>query len=64
MFTKCFYTSTLFISIACEFPDVFPKELPRIPMNREIKFYVKVAPITHPISKAPYYMVPTELKKL
>ena len=47
-----------------EFPDVFPKELPGLPPEREIEFAIKVAPGTKPISKAPYRMSLTELKEL
>ena len=44
----------------CEFPDVFPKELPGLPPQREIE----LTPSAEPILKAPYRMTPTELKEL
>ena len=47
-----------------EFPDVFPKDLPSIPPNREIDFHIELAPGIEPISKAPYRMAPLELKEL
>ncbi|XP_073219602.1 uncharacterized protein [Cicer arietinum] len=52
------------ISIACEFPDVFPKELPGLPPDREIEFSIDLVPNTHPISIPPYRMAPAELKEL
>ena len=47
-----------------EFGDVFPKELPGLPPEREIEFSVELLPGTSPISIAPYRMAPTELKEL
>ena len=52
------------IPIVCEFPDVFPEELPGLPPQREIDFEIEIIPGAHPISKAPYRMAPTELKEL
>ena len=47
-----------------EFPDVFPKELPGVPPEREVDLSIKVVQETTPISRAPYLMAPTELKEL
>ncbi|XP_048131508.1 uncharacterized protein LOC125314092 [Rhodamnia argentea] len=52
------------IAIMCEFPDVFPQELPSLPPNREIEFVIELIPGTEPISKAPYRMALSEPKKL
>ncbi|KAA3480493.1 Retrotransposable element Tf2 [Gossypium australe] len=52
------------IPIVCEYPDVFPEELPGPPSIREIEFGIELAPSTAPISIAPYRMAPTELKEL
>ena len=52
------------ISVVREFLDVFPKDLPSIPPDREIDFQIELAPGTKPISKAPYKMAHPELKKL
>ncbi|XP_062086510.1 uncharacterized protein LOC133792620 [Humulus lupulus] len=52
------------VHIVCEFPEVFPEDLPGLPPNREIEFIIELAPETNPISKAPYRMAPTELKEL
>nr|XP_027186082.1 uncharacterized protein LOC105852844 [Cicer arietinum] len=38
------------IPIACEFPNVFPEELPRLPPDREIEFSIDLVPNTDPIS--------------
>ena len=35
-------TSILGVPVACEFPDVFPDELPGLPPHREIEFCIDV----------------------
>ena len=47
-----------------EFPDVFPKELPSLPAEREVDLAIEVLHGTTPISRAPYRMAPTKLKEL
>ena len=47
----------------CEFPDVFPEELPGLPPDREIEFCIDVVPETDPISMPPYRVAPAELKE-
>ncbi|GKV12448.1 hypothetical protein SLEP1_g23587 [Rubroshorea leprosula] len=42
-----------------DFPDVFPKELPGLPPDREIEFTIDLVPGTSPISQQPYRMAPT-----
>nr|GFA97653.1 putative reverse transcriptase domain-containing protein [Tanacetum cinerariifolium] len=50
--------------IVSEFPDVFPNELPGIPLVREVEFNIELITGSEPISKAPYRMAPIELKEL
>ena len=52
------------IPVIKEFPDVFPEELPGLPLEREVDLAIAVLLGTTPISRAPYRMVPTELKEL
>ncbi|KAA3471079.1 Retrotransposon protein [Gossypium australe] len=52
------------VPIVCEYPDVFPKELPGLPPIRETEFGIELALDTTPISIAPYRIAPTELKEL
>src|ERR1041385_4104916 len=52
------------ISIVCDFPDVFPEELPRMPPDRCVEFIVDLIPGTAPISRLPYRMAPHELAEL
>ena len=51
------------IPVVKEFLDVFPENLPWIPLDREIEFSIDLLPRTSPILKAPYRMAPTELKE-
>jgi hypothetical protein len=39
-----------------EFPDVFPKELPGMPPDRDIEFLIELKPGTAPIYMAPFRM--------
>ena len=52
------------IPVVNEFLEVFSKELPGLPPDREIEFKIDLIPGTAPISKAPYRMAPSELKEL
>ena len=52
------------VPVVCEFPDVFPEELPGMPPDREIEFIIDLAPGTTPIYKKPYRIAPSELVEL
>jgi hypothetical protein len=52
------------IPVACEFPDVIPKDLPGMPPNRDVEFVIELQPGTTPISKRSYKMIPKELAEL
>jgi hypothetical protein len=52
------------IPVLCEYPDVFPDELPGMPPDRDIEFAIELQPGTAPISKRPYRMPPAELAEL
>jgi hypothetical protein len=52
------------IPVVCEYPDVFPDELPGMPPDRDIEFSIELQPGTAPISKRPYRMPPAELVEL
>jgi hypothetical protein len=47
-----------------DFPDVFPKELPEMPPDREVGFVIDLLPGIAPISKWPYMMSVEELEEL
>ena len=52
------------VPVVCEFPEVFPKDLPRVPPKREINFGIDLLPDTQPIFIPPYRMSQAELKEL
>jgi hypothetical protein len=52
------------IPVVCEYPDVFPNELPGMPPDRDIEFAIELQFGTAPISKRPYRMPPAELAEL
>jgi hypothetical protein len=52
------------IHVVKDFPDVFPEEIPGMPLDREVEFVIDLLPGTAPISKRPYRMSIEELKEL
>ncbi|MCI28831.1 cellular nucleic acid-binding protein, partial [Trifolium medium] len=52
------------LPVVCEFPDMFPGDVPDMPPEREVEFYIDLVPGTSPISMAPYQMSASELKEL
>ncbi|KAA3483034.1 Gag protease polyprotein-like protein [Gossypium australe] len=52
------------VPVVCEYPDVFPEELPGLPPVREVEFGIELVSGTTPISIASYRMAPLELKEL
>ncbi|WVZ97317.1 hypothetical protein U9M48_042865 [Paspalum notatum var. saurae] len=52
------------IPVVCDFPDVFPEELPGLPPDRDVEFKIDLIPGMAPVSRRPYRMAPDELKEL
>ena len=52
------------ILVVCEFLDVFPKDLPRLPLDRDVEFSIELEPGTAPISRCPYRMARKELDEM
>jgi hypothetical protein len=52
------------IPVVCEYPDVFPDELPGMLPDRDIEFAIELQPGTAPIFKRPNRMPPAELAEL
>ena len=50
--------------VVCEYEDVFPDELPRLPPQRVVDFGIKLHPGISPISMTPHRMAPIELQEL
>ncbi|KAI3815268.1 hypothetical protein L1987_14930 [Smallanthus sonchifolius] len=52
------------IPVVCEHPDVFLKELPGLPHDRQIEIRIELIPGAKPIARSPYRLAPSELKEL
>ena len=52
------------IPMVCEYPDVFPEDLPGMPPDPDVEFAIELQPGTSPISRRPYRMPPNELAEL
>jgi hypothetical protein len=52
------------IPIVKEFHDVFPDDLPGLPLDREVEFVIELKSGTAPISRRAYRMPPKELAEL
>jgi hypothetical protein len=52
------------IPVIQEFLDVFPDDLPRMPLERAIELKIELQPGTSPIAKSPYQMTLVELAEL
>ena len=52
------------VPIFREFPDVFPKDLPRVPPKRQVDFCIDLIPGVDLIAKAPYCLAPPLMQEL
>ncbi|WMV45767.1 hypothetical protein MTR67_039152, partial [Solanum verrucosum] len=52
------------IPTICDFPEVYPENLSRLPPEREVEFPIELIPGSTPISITPYRMAPAELREL
>ena len=50
--------------VVCDYVDVFPDELPGLPLQRVVDFGIELHPGTSPISMTPHRMAPVELQEL
>jgi hypothetical protein len=51
------------ILVACEFLDIFLKDLSGMPPDQDVEFVIELQPDRAPISRRPYKMTPKELAK-
>ena len=51
-------------SFLVEFKDMFPEEIPGLPLKRYLEFSIKLTPRSVPSSKAPYHMSAPELVEI
>ncbi|GJU49279.1 putative reverse transcriptase domain-containing protein [Tanacetum coccineum] len=47
-----------------DFPEVFPEDLPGLPLTRQVEFQIDLIPGAAPVARAPYRLAPSEMKEL
>nr|GEU84720.1 reverse transcriptase domain-containing protein [Tanacetum cinerariifolium] len=52
------------IRLVREFPDVFPEDLPGLPLNRQVEFQIKLVLGATPVARAPYRLALSEMHEL
>nr|GFA49472.1 putative reverse transcriptase domain-containing protein [Tanacetum cinerariifolium] len=52
------------IPIVQDFPEVFPEDLPGLPLTRQVVFQIDLIPGAAPVARAPYRLAPPEMKEL
>ncbi|KAJ9547558.1 hypothetical protein OSB04_020101 [Centaurea solstitialis] len=52
------------VPIVCEYPDVFPDDLPGLPSDRQVEFRIDLVPGASSIAKTPYRLALAEMKEM
>ncbi|GKA21432.1 putative reverse transcriptase domain-containing protein [Tanacetum coccineum] len=52
------------VPVICDFPEVFPEELPRLPPPRLVEFQINLVPRAAPVARAPYRLAPSKMREL
>ncbi|GJY39611.1 putative reverse transcriptase domain-containing protein [Tanacetum coccineum] len=52
------------VPIIQDFPEVFPDDLPGLPLTRQVEFQIDLIPGAAPVARAPYRLAPSEMKEL
>ncbi|GKF59098.1 putative reverse transcriptase domain-containing protein, partial [Tanacetum coccineum] len=52
------------VSVVCEFPEVFPDDLPGILPPRQVEFRIELVPGAAPVARAPYHLALSEMKEM
>ncbi|KAJ0539891.1 putative nucleotidyltransferase, Ribonuclease H [Helianthus annuus] len=52
------------VPVVCEFPNVFPDDLPGLLPSRDIDFRIDLVPGANPVARAPYQLAPSEMREL
>nr|GEU62079.1 putative reverse transcriptase domain-containing protein [Tanacetum cinerariifolium] len=52
------------VPVICNFPEVFPDDLPALPPPRQVEFKIELIPGAAPVARAPCCLVPSKLKEL
>nr|GEY94088.1 putative reverse transcriptase domain-containing protein [Tanacetum cinerariifolium] len=52
------------VPIVRDFPEVFPEDLPGLPLARPVEFQIDLIPGAAPVARASYRLAPSEMKEL
>ncbi|XP_076916528.1 uncharacterized protein LOC143576288 [Bidens hawaiensis] len=52
------------IPVVRDFPEVFPKDLPGLPPQRQVEFRIDLVQDAAPIARSPYRLAPSEMQEL
>ncbi|GKE14760.1 putative nucleotidyltransferase, ribonuclease H [Tanacetum coccineum] len=52
------------VPIICDFPEVFPEELPGLPPPRQVEFRIDLVPGAAHVARVPYRLAPSEMRGL
>ncbi|GJU82518.1 putative reverse transcriptase domain-containing protein, partial [Tanacetum coccineum] len=52
------------VPIVRDFPEVFPEDLPGLPLTRQVEFQIDLILGAAPVARAPYRLAPSEMKEL
>ncbi|GJT55977.1 putative reverse transcriptase domain-containing protein [Tanacetum coccineum] len=52
------------VPIVRKFPEVFPEDLPGLPLARQVEFKIDLVPGAAPVVRAPYRLAPAEMQEL
>ncbi|GJR75000.1 putative nucleotidyltransferase, ribonuclease H [Tanacetum coccineum] len=52
------------IPVVREFPEVFPEDLPGLPLVRQVEFQINLILGATPVARAPYRLAPSEMQEL
>ncbi|GKB99225.1 putative reverse transcriptase domain-containing protein [Tanacetum coccineum] len=52
------------IPVVKEFSDVFPEDLPGLPLVRQVEFQIDLIPGAAPVAQTPYRLAPSEMQEL
>ncbi|GJS28338.1 putative reverse transcriptase domain-containing protein [Tanacetum coccineum] len=52
------------VLVVRDFPEVFPKDLPGLPLTRQVEFHIELIPGAAPVARAPYLLAPAKMKEL
>ncbi|GJZ19600.1 putative reverse transcriptase domain-containing protein [Tanacetum coccineum] len=52
------------VPVVRDFPEVFPEDLPGLPLTYQVEFHIELIPGAAPVARAPYRLAPAEMKEL